>query len=163
MAVNSPSLFAFKLVKYRGDMWCIRLWNEAFGEHLSCVHNILAIVCAIPLYPFSVSLRRFQASTRSTLDNNPSKGNEMCERWPSQKDETRIKTNSYFSDTPRTPNDGTYLISQDVTIPPNLENISLSLHHGVLFRGMLENFAERYLTAFGKLTCNIKFCSYYTL
>ena len=53
MAVTSPYLIAFKVVKHHGEHpGCEQMWNEAFGEHSSFPH--ISNGCRIPLYPFSV-------------------------------------------------------------------------------------------------------------
>jgi len=43
MAIQSPYLFAFRLVGYPGKLVCTRDWNEAFGESSSFANYILAI------------------------------------------------------------------------------------------------------------------------
>ena len=45
MAVTSPYLIAFKIVKHHGEHpGCEQMWNEAFGEHSSFPQYILAMV-----------------------------------------------------------------------------------------------------------------------
>ena len=45
MAVTSPYLIAFKVVKHHGEHpGCEQMWNEAFGEHSSFPQYILAMV-----------------------------------------------------------------------------------------------------------------------
>ena len=43
MAVMSPDLFTFTIVEYQGQMFCLRRWNEAFGESSSKENYALAI------------------------------------------------------------------------------------------------------------------------
>ena len=43
MAIQSPYLLAFRLVKYSGTLICERRWNEALGDSSSFVNYILAM------------------------------------------------------------------------------------------------------------------------
>ncbi|KAL9964592.1 hypothetical protein ACROYT_G028249 [Oculina patagonica] len=43
MATQSPDLFTYKLVGYPGQLSCLMLWTEAFGESSSNVNYLLAI------------------------------------------------------------------------------------------------------------------------
>ena len=52
MAINSPYLFAFRLVEYREKLACKRRWNEAFGESSSEANYFLGryvVLFYIPL------------------------------------------------------------------------------------------------------------------
>ena len=42
IAVNSPELFALKLVEYPGKLVCDRYWNEVFGESSSFENYLLS-------------------------------------------------------------------------------------------------------------------------
>ena len=45
MAINSPYLFAFRLVEYSpGKLMCVRKWNAAFGESSSFANYVLAVL-----------------------------------------------------------------------------------------------------------------------
>ena len=52
MAIHSPYLLAFKLVKHRGGLVCIFLWNEAFAESTfrqNYFASLVVILCFVPL------------------------------------------------------------------------------------------------------------------
>ncbi|XP_078375903.1 neuropeptide SIFamide receptor-like [Oculina patagonica] len=46
MAINSPDLFTYKLVEFRGGLVCSLQWIEVFGESSSLVDYMLAILVA---------------------------------------------------------------------------------------------------------------------
>ena len=51
MAVNSPVLFAFKLVEYPGKRVCERHWNDVFGESSSFENYLLSYIVAFMFIP----------------------------------------------------------------------------------------------------------------
>ncbi|XP_078375907.1 QRFP-like peptide receptor [Oculina patagonica] len=51
MGINSPDLFTFKLVEYRGGLVCSLQWIEVFGESSSIVDYMLAIFVAFIYTP----------------------------------------------------------------------------------------------------------------
>ena len=51
MAVNSPELFAYKLVEYPGKRVCERHWNEIFGESSSFENYFLSCVVVFIFIP----------------------------------------------------------------------------------------------------------------
>ena len=69
MAVNSPGLFAFKLVEYPGKLACEIRWNEAFGESSSFTNYLLAshvifVFVAIVLLVILYSIIVFKLKTQ---------------------------------------------------------------------------------------------------
>ncbi|XP_078377778.1 QRFP-like peptide receptor [Oculina patagonica] len=51
MAINSPDLFAYKLVEYQGGPVCRLQWSEVFGESSSLVDYMLSIFVAFIYTP----------------------------------------------------------------------------------------------------------------
>ena len=54
IAVNSPELFALKLVEYPGKRVCERYWNDAFGESSSFENYILSYMVVLIFVPLVV-------------------------------------------------------------------------------------------------------------
>ena len=92
IAVNSPEIFANKLVENPEKLVCERQWNEVFGESSSFENYIMSyliVVNFIPLVLIAILHIVIYLKLRSqtipgeqsaplTLDNNASKGSEMC-------------------------------------------------------------------------------------
>ena len=54
MAVSSPNLFVFKLVKYPGTLVCEPRWSEAFGKSLSEADYVLALYVVFYYVPVAL-------------------------------------------------------------------------------------------------------------
>ena len=50
-AIFSPYLFAYQLVEYSGEMWCVMRWKKAFGESSSLAYYALARPILVPYIP----------------------------------------------------------------------------------------------------------------
>ena len=55
IAVNSPELFAFKLVEYPGgELGCERHWNEVYGESSSFENYIMSYIVVFNFFPLAL-------------------------------------------------------------------------------------------------------------
>ena len=51
MTINSPNLFAFKLVEYPEGLSCVRQWHEVFGESSSFENYFVAMMVTFNFIP----------------------------------------------------------------------------------------------------------------
>ena len=84
MAINSPYLFAMKLVEYSEGLFCRPHWKEAFGESSSFKNYFVSFSVTFLFIPLllitilyiTIYRKLHLQKNRPTLDNNASKGKQ---------------------------------------------------------------------------------------